>query len=115
MSSFIPAIRLLTFHCDISGYNLIAHNWLPILPHVGNCAGKLGEGLIGFGIVATYLLLFVNFFSQTYSKMPRAMTSRNIRSKAKIDGISSVAPLFRVEPGEILSSMEEPVLTASMT
>ncbi|KAL4081332.1 ELO family, partial [Scleroderma yunnanense] len=57
-------------------YNVFASNWLPTLPHVGKCAGKLSNGLVAIGVVMSYLVLFVNFFRQTYTKKSQAMTSR---------------------------------------
>lgn len=69
-------------------YNMLAHNFLPMVPHVGDCAGTPSSAFVGVGVVATYLVLFINFFEKTYIK-PKGMTSQKTHASANIDVISS--------------------------
>ncbi|KAL4077430.1 GNS1/SUR4 membrane protein [Scleroderma citrinum] len=86
-----------------ASYNYAAHNWWPVLPHVGNCSGTPAAGIIGGSIVMSYLLLFVDFFYQTYMKNPqtkRALGSHNTTSnhkRSKSSGTSSGSLLLRVD------------------
>ena len=59
----------------ISAYNVFAHTLLPVAPHVGYCAGTPSSALVGLAVVASYLVLFVDFFNQTYTKKPKAIAS----------------------------------------
>ncbi|KAL4081326.1 GNS1/SUR4 family-domain-containing protein [Scleroderma yunnanense] len=79
-----------------AAWNIVAYNWLPMVPHYGNCAGDLPIGLTGIAVIASYLLLFVNFFNQTYIKKPQVKTSHSTSARTKIDGVSSGSLLLRV-------------------
>ncbi|KAL4076420.1 GNS1/SUR4 membrane protein [Scleroderma citrinum] len=79
-----------------AAWNIVAYNWLPMVPHYGNCAGDLPIGLTGIAVIASYLLLFVNFFNQTYIKKPQVKTSHSTSARTKMDGVSSGSLLLRV-------------------
>ncbi|KIM56996.1 hypothetical protein SCLCIDRAFT_1219831 [Scleroderma citrinum Foug A] len=86
-----------------ASYNYAAHNWWPVLPHVGNCSGTPTAGIVGAGIIMSYLLLFVDFFRQTYIKNVQAKRTLGIHNTAsnhkrtKSSGTPSASLLFRVD------------------
>ncbi|KIJ61750.1 hypothetical protein HYDPIDRAFT_115567 [Hydnomerulius pinastri MD-312] len=90
-----------------ASYQYAAFNWFPtILPHIGNCTGTPTAGIVGGGIILSYLLLFINFFIQTYNKKSgshrnasAAGSSKTVTShtKGKPSGSTSGNLLFRVE------------------
>ena len=98
------------------GYNYAAHNWWPVLPHVGNCSGTPTAGIVGAGIIMSYLLLFVDFFRQTYIKNAQAKRTSGIHNTAsnhkrtKSSGTPSASLLFRVDSSKHPSRVEWHVL-----
>jgi len=54
-------------HGIVAGYHYAAYNWFPeYLPHKGGCAGTPTAAVVGVGIIFSYLLLFLDFFYETY-------------------------------------------------
>ena len=49
-------------------YQHFAYSRFPHLPHVANCAGTETAALFGCGLLSSYLVLFINFYIQTYQK-----------------------------------------------
>lgn len=49
-------------------YNYYASEYLPILPHVGTCAGEEFAAFTGCAILSSYLVLFISFYYATYRK-----------------------------------------------
>ncbi|KAG6374223.1 GNS1/SUR4 membrane protein [Boletus reticuloceps] len=50
-----------------ASYQYAAYNWFPMyLPHMGGCSGTPTAGIVGAGIISSYLLLFIEFFLETY-------------------------------------------------
>lgn len=49
-------------------YQHFAHSRFPHLPHIANCAGTETAALFGCGLLSSYLVLFINFYIQTYQK-----------------------------------------------
>ncbi|KAF8546596.1 GNS1/SUR4 membrane protein, partial [Imleria badia] len=50
-----------------ASYQYAAYNWFPqYLPHMGGCSGTPTAGIVGAGIIFSYLLLFLDFFYETY-------------------------------------------------
>ncbi|KAI9573402.1 GNS1/SUR4 family-domain-containing protein [Boletus coccyginus] len=50
-------------------YQYAAYNWFPEhLPHMGDCASTPTSCIVGGGIITSYLLLFLDFFYETYSQ-----------------------------------------------
>ncbi|KAI9572962.1 GNS1/SUR4 membrane protein [Boletus coccyginus] len=52
-------------------YQHFAHARFPHLPHIANCAGTETAALFGCGLLSSYLVLFINFYIQTYKKPAR--------------------------------------------
>ncbi|KAL4081334.1 GNS1/SUR4 family-domain-containing protein [Scleroderma yunnanense] len=96
-----------------AGWNLVAYNWLPMVPHFGNCAGQLSTGLIGAAVIASYLLLFVDFFYRTYLKKAQAKVSHSTTTRAKMDGVSSGSLLLRVDTSKVFNAVEALILMTS--
>ncbi|KAF9228226.1 GNS1/SUR4 membrane protein [Gyrodon lividus] len=97
---FIVILAVATF----ASYQYAAYNWFPtIFPHMGGCTGTPTAGIVGAGIILSYLLLFIKFFHKTYMKKARnpatAGSSKTVSSHAK--GKPSVGTkgslLFRLE------------------
>ncbi|KAF8841335.1 GNS1/SUR4 membrane protein [Paxillus ammoniavirescens] len=58
-------------------YQYLAYNWFPtILPHMGNCTATPTAAIVGTGIIASYLILFLRFFRKTYTE--KAGLSKNV-------------------------------------
>ncbi|PVV04625.1 hypothetical protein BB560_000867 [Smittium megazygosporum] len=49
-------------------YTYYAHEVYTFLPSIGKCSGSLKAAYFGCAIISSYLLLFVKFFFDTYSK-----------------------------------------------
>ncbi|KAI0793511.1 GNS1/SUR4 membrane protein [Abortiporus biennis] len=49
-------------------YSYYAANYFPNLPTLGSCAGTETAALFGCGLLSSYLVLFINFYIQTYKK-----------------------------------------------
>ncbi|KAG8219816.1 GNS1/SUR4 membrane protein [Butyriboletus roseoflavus] len=56
-------------------YQHFAHSRFPNLPHVANCAGTETAALFGCGLLSSYLVLFINFYIQTYQKPAKGKKS----------------------------------------
>ena len=51
-----------------SAYSYYAANYFPNLPTLGSCAGTESAALFGCGLLSSYLVLFIQFYIQTYKK-----------------------------------------------
>ncbi|KIJ10146.1 hypothetical protein PAXINDRAFT_172249 [Paxillus involutus ATCC 200175] len=90
-----------------ASYHYAAYNWFPtVLPHKGDCTGSPTVGIVGAGIITSYLILFLKFFRKTYTE--RAGSSKDVATtgssktmRSHIKGKPSVntpgSLLFRVE------------------
>jgi len=47
-------------------YSYYVANYWPHLPHMGSCAGTETAAVFGCALLSSYLLLFINFYIQTY-------------------------------------------------
>ncbi|KAF9270220.1 GNS1/SUR4 membrane protein [Marasmius fiardii PR-910] len=50
-----------------------------VLPSVGDCAGAESAALFGCGLLSSYLLLFINFYFQTYKK-PAGKSTKGVKN-----------------------------------
>ncbi|KAL0071971.1 Fatty acyl-CoA elongase/Polyunsaturated fatty acid specific elongation enzyme [Marasmius tenuissimus] len=48
--------------------HFVTNYWKDTLPNIGDCAGGENAALFGCGLLSSYLLLFINFYFQTYKK-----------------------------------------------
>lgn len=49
-------------------YNYYTYNYFPNLPNFGTCAGTETAAVFGCLLLSSYLVLFINFYIQTYKK-----------------------------------------------
>ena len=68
--------------------------YMPSLPHIGNCAGSESGALVGCFLLTSYLFLFIKFYFQTYKKPDtvRKLSANGISNgfaNGKANGVSS--------------------------
>ena len=51
--------------------HFVANYWKDTMPNIGDCAGGENAALFGCALLSSYLLLFINFYFQTYKKPAR--------------------------------------------
>ncbi|KAJ1921389.1 Fatty acyl-CoA elongase/Polyunsaturated fatty acid specific elongation enzyme [Mycoemilia scoparia] len=64
ISQFIIDIGFVVF----SQYTNMAYHNYPDWPHMGNCRGTRNAAFIGTILLSSYLILFIQFFANTYKK-----------------------------------------------
>jgi fatty acid elongase 3 len=70
---YLTSMQITQFIIDLfivyfGTYQHFAHSRFPHLPHIANCAGTETAALFGCGLLSSYLVLFINFYIQTYQK-----------------------------------------------
>ncbi|KAG6381177.1 GNS1/SUR4 membrane protein [Boletus reticuloceps] len=70
---YLTTLQITQFIIDLfivyfGTYQHFAHSRFPHLPHVANCAGTETAALLGCALLSSYLVLFINFYIQTYQK-----------------------------------------------
>ncbi|KIJ68450.1 hypothetical protein HYDPIDRAFT_106645 [Hydnomerulius pinastri MD-312] len=70
---YLTSMQITQFVIDLfivyfGTYQHFAHSHFQHLPHVANCAGTEAAALFGCGLLSSYLVLFINFYIQTYKK-----------------------------------------------
>ncbi|KAF9241381.1 GNS1/SUR4 membrane protein [Melanogaster broomeanus] len=70
---YLTSMQITQFIIDLfvvyfGTYQHFAHSRFHDLPHVANCAGTEAAALFGCGLLSSYLVLFINFYIQTYKK-----------------------------------------------
>ncbi|KAF8140257.1 GNS1/SUR4 membrane protein [Boletus edulis] len=70
---YLTSLQITQFIIDLfivyfGTYQHFAHSRFPNLPHVANCAGTETAALLGCALLSSYLVLFINFYIQTYQK-----------------------------------------------
>ncbi|KAG9308645.1 GNS1/SUR4 membrane protein [Chiua virens] len=102
----ITQFMIILAACAFAGYQYAAYNWFPsYLPHMGGCSGTPTAGIVGGGIIFSYLLLFLDFFYKTYigkAGSPNSVTwLRTMVQRRSTKKTTNVAPpeslLFCVE------------------
>lgn len=58
-------------------YQHLAFTYWPYLPHIGDCAGDAQTATVGAVLIAGFLGLFTNFYTQTYTKTDGDGTGKN--------------------------------------
>ncbi|KAF9526483.1 fatty acid elongase [Crepidotus variabilis] len=67
-------------------YQRLAFRYFPDLPFVANCAGSESAALFGCGLLTSYLLLFINFYFQTYKKPAAKKVAGNGVANGHVNG-----------------------------
>ncbi|KAL1917832.1 uncharacterized protein VTP21DRAFT_3666 [Calcarisporiella thermophila] len=70
---YLTTMQIVQFIIDLfviyfCTYTYFAYTYAPSLPNMGTCAGTEGAAAFGSGLLSSYLLLFINFYRQTYKK-----------------------------------------------
>ncbi|KAH7883587.1 GNS1/SUR4 membrane protein [Phlebopus sp. FC_14] len=70
---YLTTMQIVQFIIDLfvvyfGTYQRFAYSHWQHLPHVGDCAGTETAALMGCGLLSSYLVLFINFYIQTYKK-----------------------------------------------
>lgn len=77
-------------------YQHFAYSRFPHLPHVANCAGTETAALLGCGLLSSYLVLFINFYIQTYQKPVKGKkTATNGNGHANTTGYDCIHRVMR--------------------
>ncbi|TBU35256.1 GNS1/SUR4 membrane protein [Dichomitus squalens] len=70
---YLTTFQIVQFVIDLfvvyfATYNYYAATYFPNLPSYGSCAGTETAALFGCGLLSSYLVLFIQFYIQTYKK-----------------------------------------------
>ncbi|KAN0079839.1 GNS1/SUR4 family domain containing protein [Tylopilus felleus] len=77
-----------------TSYQFVAYEWFPeYLPHMGGCSVTPTASIVGIGITSSYLLLFLDFFYETYLQKAK---SQGMRRLPKSTIASTGEPIFCV-------------------
>ncbi|CAL1695813.1 unnamed protein product [Somion occarium] len=68
---YLTTMQIVQFVIDLFAvyfgtYSYYAANYWPHLPNLGTCAGTEGAAIFGCVLLSSYLVLFINFYIQTY-------------------------------------------------
>jgi len=82
---YITMLQITQFVLDLAiiyfaGWGYVASTYLPMLPHVGSCAGEEWAALSGVAILTSYLVLFIMFYFSTYKKSAKKAIRRASRA-----------------------------------
>ncbi|KAL4070937.1 GNS1/SUR4 membrane protein [Scleroderma citrinum] len=74
---YLTTMQIVQFIIDLfvvyfGTYQHFAYAYWRWLPHIGNCTGTETAALLGCGLLSSYLVLFINFYIQTYKKPTKA-------------------------------------------
>ncbi|KIY52723.1 GNS1/SUR4 membrane protein [Fistulina hepatica ATCC 64428] len=95
---YLTTMQIVQFIIDLfvvyfGTYNHTVHAYFPSVPHVGNCAGSEEAAAFGCILLSSYLLLFINFYVQTYKRKP-ARSVANGKANGVANGKASVVSLL---------------------
>ncbi|KAF9890663.1 hypothetical protein FE257_005794 [Aspergillus nanangensis] len=85
---YITILQIAQFLIDIgfiyfASYTYFSSHYFPWAPNMGSCQGEEYAAFSGVLIISSYLLLFLSFYSKTYSSKPTA-ASRPKRSSQSV-------------------------------
>ncbi|KIM66194.1 hypothetical protein SCLCIDRAFT_110758 [Scleroderma citrinum Foug A] len=74
---YLTTLQIVQFIIDLfvvyyGTYQHFTHTYWPWIPHVDNCAGTESAAIMGCCLLSSYLVLFINFYIQTYKKPIKA-------------------------------------------
>ena len=72
-----------------AAYNYYAANYFPNLPNFGSCAGTESAAIFGCALLSSYLVLFINFYIQTYKKAPAGKGKGKAVANGKANGAAN--------------------------
>ncbi|KAF9405045.1 hypothetical protein BGZ94_003788 [Podila epigama] len=85
---YLTTLQIIQFVLDLGFIYFCAYHYFvsvhfPWAPNVGKCAGTDGSALFGCGLLSSYLLLFINFYRQTYNAKAKASKERGTNMTPK--------------------------------
>ncbi|KAI6031820.1 GNS1/SUR4 membrane protein [Pisolithus microcarpus] len=91
---YLTTMQIVQFVIDISivyfgTYQRFAHSRCTWLPHIDNCAGTETAALFGCGLLSSYLVLFINFYVQTYRKPASAKKAAVNKNEYQRNGVAN--------------------------
>ncbi|KAH8100716.1 GNS1/SUR4 membrane protein [Cristinia sonorae] len=92
---YLTTMQITQFVIDLCAvyfgtYSYYAATYWHFLPHLGTCAGTEYAALFGCGLLSSYLLLFINFYIQTYKAPAKGKkTSANGKAVANGNGVAN--------------------------
>ncbi|OZJ03552.1 hypothetical protein BZG36_04180 [Bifiguratus adelaidae] len=83
---YLTTMQIVQFIIDLCiiyfcTYTYFAYTYGLSLPNCGDCAGTERAAIFGCAILSSYLLLFINFYHQTY----KAKSNRSVKDAAKAE------------------------------
>ncbi|KAK7694661.1 hypothetical protein QCA50_001849 [Cerrena zonata] len=90
---YLTTLQIAQFVVDLFAvyfgtYSYYAANYFPHLPHFGTCAGTEAAAVFGCVLLSSYLVLFINFYIQTY-KAPVKGKKPITNGKANGNGVTN--------------------------
>ncbi|KAI6133065.1 GNS1/SUR4 membrane protein [Pisolithus croceorrhizus] len=91
---YLTTMQIVQFVIDLSivyfgTYQRFAHSHCTWLPHIDNCAGTETAALFGCGLLSSYLVLFINFYVQTYRKPASARKAAVKNNDEQRNGVAN--------------------------
>ncbi|RUP44658.1 GNS1/SUR4 family-domain-containing protein [Jimgerdemannia flammicorona] len=82
---YLTTMQIVQFIIDLviiyfCSYTYFAATYFPYFPNAGTCAGTETSAIAGCSLLSSYLLLFINFYHQTYKAKTRG--AANVKAKA---------------------------------
>lgn len=91
---YLTTMQITQFVIDLfavyfATYNYYAANYFPNLPNLGSCAGTESAAIFGCALLSSYLVLFINFYIQTYKKAPAGKGKGKAVANGKANGVAN--------------------------
>ncbi|EKM61049.1 uncharacterized protein PHACADRAFT_180203 [Phanerochaete carnosa HHB-10118-sp] len=91
---YLTTMQIVQFVIDLfavyfATYNYYAANYFPNLPNFGSCAGTESAAIFGCVLLSSYLVLFINFYIQTYKKVPAGKSKGKPIANGKANGVAN--------------------------
>lgn len=64
-----------------ASWNYWVHEFYPLFPHVGTCAGEPYAAVAGCMVLTSYLFLFILFYISTYNVEPKKLRGEKVDAK----------------------------------
>ncbi|KIJ61763.1 hypothetical protein HYDPIDRAFT_137355 [Hydnomerulius pinastri MD-312] len=67
-------------------YQHFVFKYWPHLPHIGDCVGDERSAIFGAVLIGSFLVLFTNFYAQTYKGPSNEREAKNVTGKSALSG-----------------------------
>lgn len=94
---YLTTMQIVQFVLDLGfiyycSYHYFTSAHFPSAPYSHKCAGTDGSAAFGCGLLSSYLLLFINFYRQTYNPKTRQAKTPASSIASKVDRTSAGTP-----------------------